>query len=67
LDGSWDLQPVNGGKETMLQLKSHLDIGIPFSGIFIKAATQKKIEKRVANIKNIAEHEQARVAQKGAE
>jgi ribosome-associated toxin RatA of RatAB toxin-antitoxin module len=62
LEGSWTLTPHNGGNETMLELRSHLDVGVPFSGMFIKNATQKKLQKRIANVKQIAEKEQARIA-----
>lgn len=65
LEGSWELQPAAGGKETMLKLSSRLDVGVPFSGMFIKSATKKKIERRIANVKKIAEKEQARLAAAG--
>ncbi len=65
MEGSWEFSPVNGGKETMLTLSSYVDVGVPFSGMFIKNATHKKIKLRLANVKFIAEHEQARVAAGG--
>ncbi len=65
LDGSWELLPVNGGKATRLELQSTLDLGIPFSNLFIKGTAQKKLEHRLANVKQIAEDEQARVAGRG--
>jgi hypothetical protein len=67
LEGAWDLSPVAGGKETMLQLRSHVDIGVPFSSIFIKGTAQKKLNRRLANVKTIAEKEQARIAANGGE
>lgn len=67
LDGSWELTPMEGGRSTMLRLSSHLDVGVPFSGFFIKSATQKKLEKRIANVKQLAEKEQARIAAGGPE
>jgi hypothetical protein len=67
LEGAWDLTPVNGGRETMLNLRSHLDIGIPFSGMFIRATAQKKLNRRLGQVKEIAEREQARIAAGGAE
>ncbi len=65
LDGSWELTAVNGGKETVLRLHSSLDLGIPFSSILIKGATQKKLERRLAHVKHLAESDQARVATSG--
>ncbi len=62
LNGSWELVPINGGKGTQLQLQSSLDLGIPFSNMFIKGAAQKKLEHRLAHVKQLAEDEQARVA-----
>lgn len=60
LEGSWELTPVKGGRNTMLQLRSRLDIGVPFSAVFVKGATQKKLERRIANVKCLAEREQER-------
>ncbi len=65
MEGSWEFSPVNGGKDTMLKLSSHVDVGVPFSGMFIKNATHKKIKLRLANVKSIAEKEQARLAAGG--
>lgn len=67
LEGAWDLTPVNGGKETMLNLSSHLDIGVPFSGLFIRATAQKKLDRRLGQVKAIAEREQAHIAATGGE
>jgi hypothetical protein len=67
LDGAWDLTPVNGGKQTMLQLQTHVDIGIPFSSVFIHGTAQKKLTRRLASVKTIAEKEQARIAANGGE
>lgn len=65
MEGSWEFASAHGGKHTMLKLSSHVDVGVPFSGMFIKNATQKKIKLRLANVKSIAEREQARVAAGG--
>jgi hypothetical protein len=67
LEGSWILTPANGGTHTELKLSSHLDVGVPFSGMFIKNATKKKLERRLSNVKSIAEREQARIAAGGGE
>jgi hypothetical protein len=65
LEGSWLLTPVDGGKHTMLQLSSALDVGLPFSGAFVKNATKKKVVQRVENVKRAAEAEQANLAAAG--
>lgn len=65
LEGSWELTPVKGGK-TSLKLSSLVDIGVPFSGLFIRSATHKKIQRRLANVKKIAEKDQAQMAATGA-
>lgn len=59
LNGSWELEPSQDGKKTVLSLQSNLDIGIPFSNAFVKATAQRKMEKRLARIKVIAETEVA--------
>ena len=66
LEGSWELTPVKGGKATSLKLSSLIDIGVPFSGFFIKSATHKKIQRRLDNVKKIAEKDQAQLAASGA-
>lgn len=65
LEGSWTLQPINGGRATKLGLASKLDIGIPFSQIFTRNASNKKVIERVAAVKRMAEADQARLASGG--
>jgi Polyketide cyclase / dehydrase and lipid transport len=65
MEGSWDLTPVAGGTQTLLKLSSYLDVGVPFSGLFIRSATQRKIERRVSAVKCVAEREQAQLAAEG--
>jgi hypothetical protein len=62
LEGSWVLTPLNNGKATKLELSSFLDVGVPFSSGFIKNATEKKLNRRIENVKRLAEREQARMA-----
>jgi hypothetical protein len=64
MEGSWNLTPVAGGK-TLLKLSSLLDVGVPFSGLFIRNATQRKIDRRLSNVKRVAERERARMASEG--
>ncbi|MFN8657353.1 MAG: SRPBCC family protein [Candidatus Obscuribacterales bacterium] len=65
LEGSWTLQAVDGGRATKLRLASQLDIGIPFSQIFTRNASNKKVVDRVAAVKRMAEADQARLAATG--
>lgn len=65
LEGSWILEPVEGGKSTRLSLSSQLDIGIPFSQLFTRNASNKKLVERVASVKRLAEADQARLAASG--
>jgi hypothetical protein len=67
MEGSWALTPSGSGKQTTLSLSSYLDVGVPFSGFFIRSATQKKIAQRIANVKTLAEREQAQLAARGKE
>lgn len=67
MEGSWALTPSSSGKQTTLSLSSYLDVGVPFSGFFIRNATQKKISRRIANVKKLAEKEQAQLAARGKE
>jgi hypothetical protein len=62
MEGSWLLTPVCGGKQTLLQLSSFLDVGVPFSQPFIRSATERKIDRRLSNVKQVAEREQATLA-----
>lgn len=65
LEGSWVFESMDGGKATKLSLSSFVDVGVPFSGIFIKNATKKKISRRINHVKQLAEKEQARLAASG--
>ncbi|HEY9791761.1 MAG TPA: SRPBCC family protein [Candidatus Obscuribacterales bacterium] len=62
MEGSWSLTPVCGGKQTLLQLSSFLDVGVPFSQPFVRNATSRKIDRRLSNVKQVAEREQASLA-----
>jgi len=67
LEGSWELTPAANGKQTVLKLSSRIDVGVPFSGVFIKSATNKKIKTRLTNVKKIAEATQRQLAAEGRE
>ncbi|HEY9773907.1 MAG TPA: hypothetical protein V6C81_08875 [Planktothrix sp.] len=55
MEGSWVLTPCHGGQFTRLELSSHLDLGIPIPKTFMNSITGKKIRKRLANVKQLAE------------
>jgi hypothetical protein len=55
MEGSWTFESTDGGKSTILQLSSHLDLGLPIPKMFMNSISTKKIEKRLAHIKQMAE------------
>jgi len=55
MEGSWVLTPCEDGHATKLQLSSHLDLGLPVPRAFMNSVTSKKIQKRLSNIKYMAE------------
>lgn len=67
MEGSWVLTPTTDGKETRLELSSHLDMGIPVPRMFMNGVSTKKIQKRLDNVKHMAEQNYSRtVAAKDA-
>jgi hypothetical protein len=65
LEGSWILTPVDSGKATILELTSYVDSGTPVPRMFVEQVMNKKLQKRVGNVKKLAEAEQVRLAHKG--
>ncbi|MBI4534223.1 MAG: hypothetical protein HY711_09800 [Candidatus Melainabacteria bacterium] len=63
MEGSWVLTPYEDGHYTILELSSYLDMGYPVPRAFIETITARKLEKRVTNVKNMAERTQGRLAQ----
>lgn len=57
--------PLTAAKRRKLGLSSKLDIGIPFSQIFTRNASNKKVIEPVAAVKRMAEADQARLASGG--
>jgi ribosome-associated toxin RatA of RatAB toxin-antitoxin module len=66
MEGSWVLTPTEDGRHTMLELSTHLDMGIPVPGPLMTSVTSKKLSKRLSNVKKMAEQHHARVAAKEA-
>lgn len=62
MDGSWVLTPCNEGRHTRLELSSHLDLGLPVPRSFMNGCTSKKLQKRLANVKAMAEASSAKMA-----
>ncbi len=55
MDGNWTFEPTDGGKSTILQLTSRLDLGLPVPKMFMNSISTKKMERRLAHIKKLAE------------
>lgn len=62
MEGSWVLTPSADGKSTTLELSSHVDLGLPVPRGMMNGVTQKKLERRLAHVRELAE--KSRVAQK---
>lgn len=66
MEGSWVLTSKDDGRSTMLELSTHLDLGIPVPGGLMKSVTSKKLTKRLSNVKKVAEQTQKQMAAKTA-
>lgn len=64
LEGSWVLSPGTQPNETALELSSFVDMGLPIPRGMIEGITAKKLQRRLANVKTMAEAEQTRLARK---
>jgi ribosome-associated toxin RatA of RatAB toxin-antitoxin module len=62
MEGSWIFTPAENGKATILELSTHLDMGVPVPKIIFNNLTQKKLDKRLAHIKEMAEGIHSKVA-----
>lgn len=62
MEGSWVLTPADNGKSTYLELRTHLDMGVPVPKMVMNSMTQKKLDKRLAHVKEMAEGMHAKVA-----
>jgi len=65
MEGSWVLTPCEDGKATLLELSSHLDLGLPVPKSFMNSVASKKLERRLSHVKTMAEGMHSRVAAKG--
>jgi hypothetical protein len=55
MEGSWVLTPYDQGRKTKLELSSRLDLGLPVPRSFMNGVTTKKIQRRLNNVKQMAE------------
>lgn len=62
MEGSWIFTPAENGKATVLELSTHLDMGVPVPRLIFNNLTQKKLDKRLAHIKELAEGVHSKVA-----
>ncbi|MBP7862167.1 SRPBCC family protein [bacterium] len=62
MEGSWVLNPIDNGKKTELVLSTHIDLGFPAPESMMNNATGKKLQRRLGNVKAMAERVQSQVA-----
>jgi hypothetical protein len=62
MEGSWVLNPIDNGKKTELVLSTHIDLGFPAPESMMNNATGKKLQRRLGNVKTMAERVQSQVA-----
>jgi hypothetical protein len=55
MEGSWVFAASEDGKSTILELTSHIDIGLPCFQGFIDNNLAKKMERRLLHVKSLAE------------
>lgn len=63
MHGSWVLTPCEEGKATMLELSSHLDMGLPVPRALMNSVSSKKIEHRLSHVKEMAEAAAGKIAE----
>lgn len=61
VEGSWLMQPTEDGG-TILELGSFIDIGVPAPRPLIEGVAGKKLERRLANVRKVAELHQGKIA-----
>jgi hypothetical protein len=62
MEGSWVLSPQ--GNQTILELSSYVDMGIPCPRMIVDASTAKRLERRLNNVKRFAEEAHTGIASK---
>jgi ribosome-associated toxin RatA of RatAB toxin-antitoxin module len=56
MEGSWTFASADNGRSTVLELSSHLDLGLPVPKFMMNSISTKKLEKRLAHIKELSEN-----------
>lgn len=64
MEGSWVLTPGKDSNETYLELSSYVDMGLPVPRSMVDGITAKKLQRRLSNVKIMAEATQTRLARK---
>ncbi len=64
MEGSWILTPAEEGKGTFLELSTHTDLGLPIPQAMLTAVTAKKLERRLNNVRVMAEKNNVEIASK---
>lgn len=64
LEGSWVLTPARDGNATMLSLATYCDMGFPVPRQILDGITARKLQRRLFNVKTMAEAAQTRIAEK---
>lgn len=59
MEGSWVLTSHDGGRATILELSSYLELGIPVPRMVLDGITSQKLQRRVTNVKSHAERAEA--------
>lgn len=55
MEGSWVLKPHHNGKSTILELSTYIDTGFPVPRNIMDAITARKLERRLGNVRRMAE------------
>jgi len=63
-EGSWVLSPGHDQEQTYLELSSYCDMGLPIPRGMIEGITAKKLQRRLSNVRDMAEAQQLRLARK---
>lgn len=64
MEGSWVLTSKDNGRATVLELSTHLNMGIPVPGGLMKSVTSKKLTRRLNNVRKMAEDKHKKLAVK---
>ena len=56
MEGCWTFASADNGRSTVLCLSSHLDLGLPVPKFMMNSISTKKLEKRLAHIKELSEN-----------